>query len=326
MSAQEIIEWDPRDPEVLNDQIAAYDKLRAQCPVAHSDFLGYSILCHHDVMTVLEDYETFSNNVSARLTVPNGMDPPEHTPYREINDRYFTPAVMARFEPVCRQIASELIDTLPRGQKLNFSEAFAEIYALQGQSAFLGWPKSLEEPLRRWTIKNRAATLEQNRTTMQQIAIEFDGYIRQLLSDRRRAGADALKDLTTSLMNERVFNRTMTDEELVSLLRNWTVGEWSTISAGVGIMAKLLSEAPELWRRLRDNPQLVDAFTDEVLRSHAPLISNRRVTTRDVEIAGVRIPEGERVTVMWATANRDESVFGDPDDIRLDRDPRLKLV
>lgn len=127
-------------------------------PVAHSDFLGYSILRHHDVMTVLEDYETFSNNVSARLTVPNGMGPPEHTPYRGINDRYFTPAVTARFEPVCRQIAAELIDTLPRGQKLNFSEAFAKIYALQVQSAFLGWPKSLEEPLRRWTIKNRAAT------------------------------------------------------------------------------------------------------------------------------------------------------------------------
>ncbi|GAA1407666.1 hypothetical protein AUR04nite_14180 [Glutamicibacter uratoxydans] len=55
---------------------------------------------------------------------------------------------------------------------------------------------------------------------MQQIAIEFDGYIRQLLSDHRRAGDDAPKDLTTSLMNERVFNRIMTDEELVSLLRN----------------------------------------------------------------------------------------------------------
>ena len=326
MSAQEIVQWDPKDPKVLANQIAAYDRLRLQCPVAHSDFLGYSILRHEDVLTVLGDHESFSNAVSARLTVPNGMDPPDHTVFRQVNDRHFTPAVMERFEPVCRSIAAELIDALPRGQKLNFSEVFAEIYALRVQSAFLGWPAALEEPLRRWTIKNRVATGEQNRTAMKQIAIEFDGYIRQLLSARRRAGENAPKDLTTSLMNEQVYDRKMTDEELVSLLRNWTVGELSMISASVGILANLLSQASDRWPRLRNNPRLVDAFTDEVLHSHAPLVSSRRVTTKDVEISGVRIPAGERVSIMWASANRDERVFGDPDDILLDRDPSLNLL
>ncbi len=326
MPAQEIVQWDPKDPEVLANQIAAYDRLRLQCPVAHSDFLGYSILRHEDVLTVLGDHESFSNAVSARLTVPNGMDPPHHTIFRQVNDRYFTPGVMERFEPVCRSIAAELIDALPRGQKLNFSEIFAEIYPLRVQSSFLGWPADLEEPLRRWTIRNLVATGEQNHTAMKQIAMEFDGYIRQLLSDRRRAGENAPRDLTTSLMNKRVHDRKMTGEELVSLLRNWTVGELSTISASVGILANLLSQARELWPRLRSNPRLVDAFTDEVLRSHAPLVSNRRVTTKDVEISGVRIPAGKRVSIMWASANRDESVFGDPDDILLDRDSSLNLL
>lgn len=326
MPAQEIVQWDPKDPEALANQIAAYDRLRLQCPVAHSDFLGYSILRHEDVLTLLGDHESFSDAVSARLTVPNGMDPPHHTISRQVNDRYFTPGVMERFEPVCRSIAAELIDALPRAQKLNFSEIFAEIFALRGQSPFLGWPADLEEPLRRWTIRNLVATGEQNHTAMKQIAMEFDGYIRQLLSDRRRAGENAPRDLTTSLMNERVHDRKMTDEELVSLLRNWTVGELSTISASVGILANLLSQARELWTRLCSNPRLVDAFTDEVLRSHAPLVSNRRVTTKDVEISGVRIPAGKRVSIMWASANRDESVFGDPDDILLDRDPSLNLL
>lgn len=326
MPAQEIVQWDPKDPEALANQIAAYDRLRLQCPVAHSDFLGYSILRHEDVLTLLGDHESFSDAVSARLTVPNGMNPPHHTISRQVNDRYFTPGVMERFEPVCRSIAAELIDALPRAQKLNFSEIFAEIYALRGQSPFLGWPADLEEPLRRWTIRNLVATGEQNHTAMKQIAMEFDGYIRQLLSDRRRAGENAPRDLTTSLMNERVHDRKMTDEELVSLLRNWTVGELSTISASVGILANLLSQAREPWPRLRSNPRLVDAFTDEVLRSHAPLVSNRRVTTKDVEISGVRIPAGKRVSIMWASANRDESVFGDPDDILLDRDPSLNLL
>ena len=326
MPAQEIVQWDPKDPEALANQIAAYDRLRLQCPVAHSDFLGYSILRHEDVLTLLGDHESFSDAVSARLTVPNGMDPPHHTISRQVNDRYFTPGVMERFEPVCRSIAAELIDALPRAQKLNFSEIFAEIYALRGQSPFLGWPADVEEPLRRWTIRNLVATGEQNHTAMKQIAMEFDGYIRQLLSDRRRAGENAPRHLTTSLMNERVHDRKMTDEELVSLLRNWTVGELSTISASVGILANLLSQARELWPRLRSNPRLVDASTDEVLRSHAPLVSNRRVTTKDVEISGVRIPAGKRVSIMWASANRDESVFGDPDDILLDRDPSLNLL
>lgn len=326
MATQRIVEFDPRDPEVLLDQIAAYDRLRAQCPVAHSDFLGYSILRHADALSVLEDHESFSNAVSHRLTVPNGMDPPEHTAYRAINDRYFTPEVMQRFEPVCREVAGALIDSIPRGVRLDFSETVAEIYALRVQSAFLGWPSELEEPLRRWTAKNRAATLAQDRTAMKQIAIEFDGYIRQLLSQRRRAGADAPQDLTTSLIKEEVHGRLLNDEELVSLLRNWTVGELGTIAASVGILADLLSRAPDLWRRLRDNPELVDAFTDEVLRSHAPLIANRRVTTREVEVSGALIPAGERVTVVWASANRDESVFGDPDEIRLDRDPKLNLL
>ncbi|WPR64112.1 cytochrome P450 [Glutamicibacter protophormiae] len=326
MPAQEIVQWDPKDPEALANQIAAYDRLRLQCPVTHSDFLGYSILRHEDVLTLLGDHESFSDAVSARLTVPNGMDPPHHTISRQVNDRYFTPGVMERFEPVCRSIAAELIDALPRAQKLNFSEIFAEIYALRGQSPFLGWPADVEEPLRRWTIRNLVATGEQNHTAMKQIAMEFDGYIRQLLSDRRRAGENAPRHLTTSLMNERVHDRKMTDEELVSLLRNWTVGELSTISASVGILANLLSQARELWPRLRSNPRLVDASTDEVLRSHAPLVSNRRVTTKDVEISGVRIPAGKRVSIMWASANRDESVFGDPDDILLDRDPSLNLL
>ena len=80
--------WDPRSPEVLADQIAAYDRMRARCPIAHSDFLGWSVFRHADVMRILNDPERFSNAVSVHLNVPNGMDPPEHTRYREIVDRY----------------------------------------------------------------------------------------------------------------------------------------------------------------------------------------------------------------------------------------------
>lgn len=65
---------------------------------------------------------------------------------------------------------------------------------------------------------------------------------------------------------------------------------------------------------------------DEVLRIHAPLIANRRVVVRPVEIGGHHLQHGERITLMWASANRDEAIFGNPDEFRLDRDPTQNLL
>lgn len=233
---------------------------------------------------------------------------------------------MDRFEPVCRKIAADLLDTLPRGRVIDLVESLAELYALRVQSAFLGWPVSLEEPLRAWTAKNRAATLAQDRPALKSIAVEFDGYIRRLLTERRVAGQDAPQDLTTLLLKEQVYGRPMTDAELVSLLRNWTVGELGTIAASVGILLHQLGTNPDLARQLRHAPQLIGTANDEILRAHAPLIANRRITTGEADISGHRIPENQRVTAVWASANRDERVFGDPDEIRLDRDPSLNLL
>jgi len=115
----------------------------------------------------------------------------------------------------------------------------------------------------------------------------------------------------------------MTDDELVSLLRNWTVGELSTITASVGILAHYLATQPQVQVLLRNDPTLIGAANDEILRIHAPLITNRRVTTDEDELGGHTFATGDRLAVVWASANRDEAVFGDPDEFRLDRDPTL---
>ena len=127
-------------------------------------------------------------------------------------------------------------------------------------------------------------------------------------------------------MNETVDGRPLHDEEVVSIVRNWTAGELGTISACVGIMVRYLAEHGELQERLRREPELLSAAIDEILRMDAPLISNRRITTCPVEIGGRKIPAGERLTILWASANRDEAVFGDPDEFRLDRDPKDNLL
>src|SRR5690606_13437363 len=118
-------DWDPRSELVLRDQGEAYDRMRQQCPVAHSDFLEWSVFRHDDVERVLLDHETFSNAVSTRRSVPNGMDPPEHTTYRRLIERSFEPDRVEAFEPVCRQIAIELLEPLFHQDRVEYVEGFA---------------------------------------------------------------------------------------------------------------------------------------------------------------------------------------------------------
>lgn len=306
-------DWDPRAPEVLDDQIAAYDALRRRCPVARSEYLHWSLLRHEDVMRALLDQETFSNAAFTHLTVPNGMDPPQHTAFRRIIEPYFSPEMMAAFEPACGDIAEAIAARLPERGELDVIPAVAEDFALRVQCAFMGWPDALHEPLRAWARRNAEATLARDPAQLAAVALEFDGHIRALLRQRRDAGPRAPRDVTTRLIHERVGGRPLTDPEIVSIIRNWTVGEVGTITASVGIILHYLAERPALQDGLRADPAGLPAAIDEILRIHAPLIANRRVTTRPIAIGGRRIPAGQRVTLIWASANRDEAVFGDPD-------------
>ncbi len=326
VSEKQIHQWDPRSPGVLRDQIAAYDRLRRNSPVAHSEYLQWSLFRHGDVVRVLHSPGVFSNAVSERVSVPNGMDPPEHTEYRRMIDGYFTPERMARFEPVCREVAVGLIRRLPRTGVVDFMREFADVFAIEIQCAFLDWPRTLHEPLLRWTRKNHAATLAGDRPAMAAIAVEFDAYVNDLLAGSRRRNKGGRNDVLALLARERVNGRPLSDEEMVSILRNWTVGELSTISACVGILVRYIAAFPEVQRLLRQQTSLLPAAIDEILRIHPPLIASRRRTSQEVKIGGCVLPAGERVTLIWASANRDESIFGNPDEFRPDRNPADNLL
>lgn len=326
MSAHPPYDWDARAQPVLDDQIRAYDELRRRCPVARSEYLHWSLLRHADVMRALLDPATFSNAVSTHLSVPNGMDPPRHGPYRRLVERYFDAAAMAAYEPTCRRIADELIDALPAAGELEWMGDFAHDCVLRMHCAFMGWPATLHEPLRDWTRRNQAATLAGDRDAMAAIALDFDGHIRAQLDARRAAGAAAPDDATTRLLRERIDGRALADDEIVSIVRNWTVGELSTMAACLGILAHRLARDTALQQRLREQPAQQPAAIEEMLRIDAPLVANRRVTTREVEVGGRTLPAGARVSLIWASANRDEAVFGDADAFRLDRDPALNLL
>lgn len=319
-------DWDPTAAEILCDQRAAYDAMRERCPVAYSESMQWSLFRHEDIDRVLRDPETFSNAVSGHLSVPNGMDPPEHTAYRSIIEPYFSPARMAAFEPTCREIAVRLLQRMLESDETELMADFTLPFAVQVQCAFLKWPPTLHERLLCWTRRNHEATLARDRQAMSEIAREFENLIGEMLETRSRNRATPEEDVTASLMREEVHGRPLSDKEIASILRNWTVGEIGTISASIGILADALARQPDLQNQLRNQPSLLPVAIDEILRVHGPLVANRRVTTCPVEIGGQKIGKGVRISLNWISANRDGRVFEDPETIRLDRDPAKNLL
>lgn len=321
-------DWNSRDPAVQRDQLAAYDAMRARCPVAHDDYLGYTLFRHEDVRYALEHPELFSSRVSTRhVAVPSGMDAPEHTAFRAINDKYYTPQRLAGFAPRFRVIIRDLVAALPRGQAVDVMDGFAQRYAMRIQNAFMGWSDSLEAPLTAWIEKNRRATLRGDRAEIAAVALEFDHHIRALLQERRASATD---DITSELLHDVVHlpdgDRLMTEAELISLIRNWTVGELSTVSAAAGIIVRFLAAHPAEQARLRADTAAIPAAVEEIMRLEDPLVSNRRITTCPVTVGGRTLPAGSRVTLNWASVNRDEAAFADALAYRPQRDQSANLV
>ncbi|MBB5633489.1 hypothetical protein BKA04_001712 [Cryobacterium mesophilum] len=317
-------DWDVRDPEVQADQLRAYDRMRAGCPVAHSEHLGWSVFRHADVEAIALDHATYSSRVSAaHPAVPNGYDPPDHDEYRTLVDRYFDDGDVAGYASSFQTIARELTDALPDDADVEFIDGFALDYALRTQQAWLHWPDYTQLALRDWVARNQRATLAGDRAAIEEVARDFDDTVRRVIADRRAqpatssgSGSGSGDDPTSRLLRETIDGEPLSEELIVSILRNWTVGELGTMAASVGILVDHLARHPDLQESLRNSPEELTAAIDEILRIHSPLVSNRRVTTRPVELGGRRIDAGERITIFWASANRDEAVFGDPDAYR----------
>lgn len=319
-------DWDPNTEAQGEDQRIAYDRLRQSCPVAHSEFFGWSLFRHEDVTRALLDHDTFSNAVSQHLSVPNGMDPPEHTAYRRIIEPYFSLDRMAAFEPKCGALIRELFDERLHHGVVEFMQEVALPFAVRVQCAFLGWPNSLHGRLIEWMQSSQKATLAKDRPALSAIARAFEQIVDEVIDERRGRNARPEEDVTSSLMHERVYGRPLSNEELASVLRNWTAGEIGTISAAVGIIAAHLAEDRALQAKLRSDRSLLSYAIDEILRMHGPLVTNRRLTKCPVQIGGKKIEAGEKISINWISANRDERVFPQPETFRFDRDQSKNLL
>ena len=303
-------DWDPRDPSVQGNQRGAYDEMRERCPVAHSEFMGWSLFRHQDVAEVLADPETYSS-ASRHVAIPNGMDPPVHGQYRDALAPHFSSDPIAALEPRCRRIATDLLAPVLAGGEAEFIDAFATPFPLRTLCAFLGWPEKLWECLGGWTHGNLEAAFTADPAAGKALTRLFSEHVKANLDVHRTAPSDT-GDVTDGLLATLVDGTQLDDEQIVSILRNWTAGH-GTVSAGLSILVLHLAEQPEIQQRLRSDPALIPAAVEEILRSDDPLVANRRTTTRAVEIGGRAIPEGARLSLMWIAANRDPRAFEGPE-------------
>lgn len=296
------------------DQRTAYDAVRARCAVTREDG-SWVVVRHAEVVAAATDPETFSSRVTSRRAIPNSLDGTEHRAYRAVVDRYLTDERVAQQEARCRAHAIAIVDALPRGVTVKTIGSIGIPYAVRSQSSWLGWSPDLETELVDWMADNRAATRSGERARTAEVAERFDAIIRGLLETRREAPA---ADVTGELMRDTVDGQPLTDEEIVSILRNWTAGDLGSLATCVGVIVHFLASRPEVQREVRalveadDRAALEDAL-EEVLRIDDPFVSNRRLATRAVRLGEEPIPAGGQVLLNWTAANRDPLVFGDPD-------------
>lgn len=307
----------PDDLSAAGRDLRAYtDELRPRHGIVRNAQGEWVLLRHELVVQAALNHDCFSSAVSNYLQVPNGIDSIEHTAYRQALDGFLTAKAITPFSQKFRQVAADLIASLPRGVALDAVSQIGVRFAVRAQSAWLNWPTELEDRLVNWVTQNLEATRSGDRSRMRQVAESFDELIQSVLKPRySAANKETTNDVTTQLMRTKVNGRPLTNAEIVSVLRNWTGGDLGSIAQCVGVLIHYLITHLDVQVHLRDgvtNNEL-DAIIDEILRIDDPFVSNRRVTTCPVTIGGVKLPQGARIKLNWTSANRDEAVFGNPD-------------
>jgi len=296
----------------------------------------WTILGHELVRRVAVDADRFSSAVSRFVQVPNGMDGAEHECYRALVDGYLTSARVMELEPRCEAIVADLVAELPRVQPVEAVRGIGARCAVRFQIDWLGWSKSLEPLLLAWIDDYRGIVASGDDVRHVQIAARFDAIIRGELA-ARRADQQPCNDVTAELMRDTVNSMPLSDDEIVSILRNWTAGDLGSLAASVGIIVHRLATHADLQNELRtrsirlaagdeaDRPAF-DRALDEILRIDDPFLRNRRIATCDVELDGHVIPKGSKVELVWTAANRDPAIFHNPDAYQPDENSEHNLV
>ena len=317
--------------EITYEQMA---ELRRERPVAETPSGFWYLSRHEDCRTAFLHNEIFSNEGGLRgpgVVIPreermiNEMDPPEHTRLRKLERTGLSRKNFRALAPYIRKLAEDLIGALPQGEMVDLVPAVADPIPSRVTSALIGVPVEDSEQFATWSKEVCTSRWITDNCTERGEGLkgahpEFAGCIDDLVAERRSA-ANPSDDLVSRLVLTEIDGDRMSDMEIRICLAHLIIGGNGTTTHLLGNLLYRMIESPELYRQLQTDRSRIPAAAEESLRYDAVIQLLTRKCTQDVELSGVRIPEGARVVVGIASANRDEAAFGpDADRFRIDRE------
>jgi cytochrome P450 len=324
-----VADFDPTAPETFDSFHREFTELRARCPVARSEAWNgfWALLRYDDVLAAAGDPELFTTtvqNVVPRLAFtgrrpPLHLDPPEHTPYRRALNPYFTPPKMAAIEPKLRAIVSDLLDPIVAAGGGDFCAEFTHRLPGYVFAEFFNLTPELGMAIREATRQFVNAVQRFEHHDVKRTSLALYDIARTIIDMRRAEPLDPADDPTTGLLAARVDGEPLPDDLLLGTIRQFIVVGMVAPCVFIGSMLVHLAEHPELQGELRADLSLAPAAVEEYLRLLTPYRGFARTATRDVAIGGRLLRKDEPVALVYASANRDESVFPEPERFVLNR-------
>ena len=324
-------DFDAIDPrEDFDSAHRQYAELRARCPVAWSnDHNGFWALTRHaDVLTALADVDTFVTsvqNVVPKVAFtgrrpPLHFDPPEHTAYRAVLNPLLTAERVAVLEPMVRAIAAELLAPLIDAGRADICQQFATPLPVAVFARWMGLPQALEAELAIAGPAFVKAVESGDSEAMKPTSLALYEIARQLVALRQAAPLDAAQDPTSAMLAARRDDGSPLPADMIlGMVRQVLVVGIVAPTVMMGSIVIHLSRDRDLQARLRAEPALVPAAIEEFLRLYTPYRGFARTAKREVCLGGRTIAKDEPIALVYASANRDESVFPEPGRFMLDR-------
>jgi hypothetical protein len=334
-------DFDIYDPGLVADAGSTRKKvaeLAAAGPVVWSPHHGghWVVSGYAEIQQVLRDTATYSswpNNIVPRGTdklLPLEVDPPEHGAYRQSLQRLFNPARMKAMESEIRAVVTGLLDGFAARGEAEFVSEFAHPLPTHVFLALMGWPMAdaplFVEATDTILLGVPGGTEAESNAAREQAAGRMYGYFAQVLAERR--SGTHTDDVTAQIIDTPIeidgTTRPLTDAELGNMFFLLAIAGLHTTQGSLAWSLLHLADHPDQRQRLVDDPGLVAGAVEELLRMEAAVSPGRKVT-RDTELAGVPLKQGNTVLLVLAGANADPREFDDPDRLRIDRTPNRHL-
>ena len=255
------------------------------------------------------------------------MDPPRHTRYRKLVSRGFTPRMIQQLEPRIRELTVNILeDTLPK-DPCDFVTDIAAELPLEVIAELIGVPREDRKKIFEWSnamVGNEDPEYQVDESEIRKAQIELFLYAQQLAEKHRQNGGD---DIISALLSADIDGESLSDMDFNLFFLLLSVAGNETTRNAISHGMNAFMENPAQYDKLVADPAgTVEAATEEILRWASPVLYFRRNATTDFELRGHPIKQGDKVTLWYISANRDEDVFDDPFTFDIERTHNVHIA